>query len=721
MANIKPKKKPVIKKGNGFVYNPLTFYEEHHVENFIETDDPQEILSNIKPYEFMHRKFLFFDTEDHAHYASSHDVPPNVVRRWVGTGKKAVPIDFPFSMQFCDGEKAYCIYDTVENNFAKFKALAPLLEDPTIETVIHNAKFDMHAVQNAGMRIVGKIHDTVVLSKIANENRTSFRLADLAARSGGIVKFEGMVDSYKQLNHVTDYRQIPRLLLSQYGCADVWNLFKVFVKEYLSILKQDEDSKPGQTLEGLYETELEVMIALYAMERRGMRIDKDYEAELKGALQKKVDDAEAAVYEYAGKVFNMNSSKQLLEVMIQQGVDQSLFKYTEAGNVSLDKFQLERFDEIYDIPIIKRVQEYKKSEKLLNTYAVGIYSQMDSEGYVHGSINQTEATTGRMSITKPALQTLPKKNKSIRKMFIPEDDFEMWFMDLDQVEYRGFAHYAKALGLIEAINNGYDVHAATAAVVFHVDLDTIVNGMKEYDTLDEEQKLINGLMKNATPEEAAMYKARLDVLIVQLQELQQYTDMRARAKTVNFALVYGQGDDHTAEMLHVSLTEAKAFKARYFANIPEAMPFIKTVHAVIKNRGYVTNFYGRRRRLDVNDCYKAPNALIQGWAADFIKSKLVNIYKYMIYNKLKSYLSNIVHDELVEEIHKTETEHIPTLRWLLSDFDNYRCKITAGVDYGDPSWGQKKVPVNDIGFKKPEDMSYLDIDLFDGHVFDINM
>ena len=183
-------------------------------------------------------------------------------------------------------------------------------------------------------------------------------------------------------------------------------------------------------------------------------------------------------------------------------------------------------------------------------------------------------------------------------------------------------------------------------------------------------------------------------------------------------VVYGQGDPHTAELLKITLSEAKAFKAQYFASIPEARPFINSVHEVIKIRGFVKNFYGRRRRLDANDAYKAPNALIQGCAADYIKSKLVDIYKYMRYNELKSNMINIVHDELVLQIHNDEEYLAPIFRQLLSDFKNFRCNITAGVEYGDPSWGQKVEP-EDIGFKEPDDYGFLNYNVFDGHVFDI--
>ena len=674
MAVIQSKKKPVIQKGNGYSYNQATFAKEHKKENFIEVEDPQELLRLVKPFEFRGRKFITFDTETHPHFKSSKEVPRNVVRRWVGTGKQATPQDYPFCISICDGVNSYTIYDTVQNNFEKFKQLAPLFENPEIEKIAHNTKFDMHMFANAGLRIVGKLHDTVVIAKLANENRTSFQLRDLAARiKGGIVKFEFMVDAYKQMNKVKDYRMIPRELLTQYANADVWNCFLEFITDYEK-LEADE-------LVPLYENEMELMVALYAMERYGMRTDTEYETELKDALQKMTDEAEKSIYDEAGRLFNINSGKQLYDVLMSLGVDPSLIGMTDKGNPKLDKDALATLADVHNVSIVKKILDFRQCEKLLNTYAVGIYDQIDDCDRAHGSINQTEATTGRMSITKPALQTLPKRDKRIRKMFIPGDKYQLWFMDLDQVEYRLFAHYAKIPSLLEQIANGYDVHAATAATLFGLNLEELVEKVHKGD------------------DEATAY--------------------RSRAKTLNFALIYGMGNQALANDLKVTLTEATDIKARYFSTMPEARVFINTVYQVIKMRGFIKNFYGRRRRLDSDDCYKAPNALIQGCAADYIKHKVVDIYKFLQFYNLKTRLINIVHDELVIEMHEDETNFAPTLRWLLSDFETFRCPITAGVEYGRPSWGQKFEP-DDIGFNKPESFEYKNYNVFDGSVFEIN-
>lgn len=688
MAVLQSKKKPVLKKGAGYAYDPKTFATEHKVANFFVVDTPEEILERVRPFEFMGRRFITFDTETHPHFSNSHDVPTSVVRRWVGTGKTATPQDYPFCISICDGTNAFTLFDSIDNRFELMRRLAPLLEDESIEKIAHNTKFDMHTLANAGMRLVGRLHDTVVLAKLADENRSSFQLRDIAARlPRGIVKFEYMVDNYKSMHKVSDYRQIPRELLAEYANADVWNCFLEFIADYKKLI---EDS-----LVELYDNECELMIALYAMERYGMAIDASYEDPLKQELQSLTDDAEQAIYDEAGEFFNINSSKQLYKVLVKLGVNQGLIPITDKGNPSLDKKVLSALADKYGVSIVKKILEYRKYEKLLNTYAVGIYSQMDSAHRVHGNINQTEATTGRMSITKPALQTLPKKDKRIRRAFVPDAGYALWFMDLDQIEYRLFAHYAKIPSLLKAIENGYDVHAATAAMIFHIDLEELL-------------KWLNYPEPNKTDVDYAEIK----------QNMSHAADMRNRGKTINFALIYGVGIEHLSGLLSCPVTEATELKARYFSQLPEAKIFIATVHQVIKQRGFVKNFYGRRRRLDANDSYKAPNALIQGCAADYIKKRLVMMFKYIMYHELKTQLSLVVHDELIVHGHKDEAKHLPALRWLLSDFETFRCPITAGAEQGMPSWGQK-IDGSHVGFEEPADKSFLNYNVYNGKVFDI--
>jgi len=660
---IQAKKRPVIKKGNVIVYHPETF-AKYKRANFIWAKTADEILDNVKPLELLGRRFITFDTETHPYFSSSHIVPIDVVRRWVGTGKQAVPQDYLFCISICDGTNAWVLFDSVENNFNEVKKLAPLFEDPTIEKIAHNIKFDMHMLANAKMKIIGRLHDTVVAAKLADENRFSYKLEDLASKNSECtIVFEGMVRNYKQMNKVTDYRFIPKELIAQYACADVWNDIHVFVTEYLKLLEDEMGT--------LYDTEMEATVALYAMERHGIKIDPEYEQPLKKELQEITDAAEKAIYDEVGYTFNINSTAQLYQALVKLGVNDKWIPRTDKGNPSLNKKALDKLALLHNVSIVKKILEFRKNEKLLNTYAIGIYNQKDSIHKVHCNINQTEATTGRMSVNKPALQTLPKKDKRIRRAFLPSINHTLWFMDLDQVEYRLFAHYAQAKGLIEAIKNGHDVHSATAALIYH----------KTVEEIDPEG------------------------------------DERQRGKTINFSLIYGQGDEATAMALGCTKPEARQIKNQYFAAIPEARPFINTVHQVIKVRGYVKNFYGRRRRLSYNDAYKAPNALIQGCSADYLKRKIVLIYKFLRYNELATQMLLAVHDELVFDVASGEEKYMGNVRWLMSDFIDFRVPITAGVDKGAPSWGQKEK--QDIDFEEPSDKSFLSYNLYDGHIFDI--
>ena len=666
MAIIKPKKSAVVKKGTLFSYNPATFKQEHKISNFYDTDRATDAFRLIKPFEFMGRKFLFLDTEGYATSIKNHDMPGKVVRRWIGSGKTAAPVDIPFCMSICDGTNAVTLHSDIDTRYAEMRKLAEWLEDPTIEKVWHNAKFDMHMLANIGIKMKGKIHDTVVITKLVNENRNSFKLMDVVNQEKGIIKFEHMVDAYKKSHKIANYKHIPRELINEYANADVWNLFNVFVDEYPILIDQE--------LESLYENELKDMMALWVMERIGMASNPEYEAPLKAELQEAADLAEQAIYDEAGGEFNINSGPQLYRVLMKLGVDSRLIAMSDKGNPVLDKKALENLADNHGVTLVQKILNFRQAEKLLTTYAVGIYGQRDSDNKVHSSINQTEATTGRMSITKPALQTLPKKNKSIRRIFLPAPGYSLWFMDLDQIEYRLFAHYAKAQGLIDAIKRGWDVHQATAAIIYNV----------PYEEVTEDQ--------------------------------------RTRAKTVNFSLVYGQGDAASAASLKMSRTEARAFKDKYFGNIPEAMPFIDSVQRVTKTRGYIKNLYNRRRRLSHDECYKAPNALIQGCAADYIKHKLALIFSFLMAHKYKTRMVNIVHDELIIEVHDTERFLVPKLRWLLSDFETFRVPITAGVEYGEPSWGDKKEPTEDVGFEPltEEEMKRTqEYDVFDGSVFDL--
>ena len=515
-------------------------------------------------------------------------------------------------------------------------------------------------LENIGLVIKGPLHDTLVLAKIVNENRKSFTLKVVAEPHGGIMKYEDTVDYYKRSHRIKRYDQLPEVLLGSYANADIYNCYLVFVNEYPLL--------DNEGLNDVYDTECACIRPLYQMERVGMQLDPDYEQPLKRELQEIADTMENEIYAAVGHKFNLNSTKQLYEALLASGVDDSWIPKTEKGNPSLNKESLDRLSGFYHVDLVDKILQYRQATKLLVTYAYGIYEQRDSTDRIHANINQCEATTGRMSITKPAMQTIPRDDKHIKRAVVPGPGNYLVYIDYSQVEYRIYAHYMKSEHLIDLINRDYDVHAATAALLNHENVDNFV------------ERLHNG-----DPD------AKAD---------------RQKAKTVNFALLYGVGAQHLSKLLNTSLHEANFIKTEYFAAIPEANLFINKVQNLIVQRGWVRNMYGRRRRLTGNECYKGPNALIQGCAADVVKHRLVVLYDYIQEHNLETKLINIVHDEVQLQVPESELEYVPMFLECLQEEELFRTKIKADVEMSNTSWADKKeVDISDWQKQEEQDIA----------------
>lgn len=384
---IKPKL--VIQSGSSYVYNEDNFCE-YKRDNFIEVKTAEELMELFKD-----DKLLAMDTECKPFTGvSDRDIAPPHIRRWIGKGKQAVPVDIPFCISVGNGKVFATLYDLDhENKCPELQKLKPWLESGNIETIWHNAKFDQHMLANIGIHLKGRVHDTVLLTKLVNENRPAFTLRSVSKPYGGIEDFEFMVDLYKKTYKIQDYSKITRELMTQYANADIYNCWVTFQNEYPKLEEDD--------LKDLYENELIISRIAFDMERVGMHADSEYEHELYAMLQERKDRAEQEVYEMAGEIFNMNSGQQLHKILLKLGVAENSFKYSDKGNVKLDKEELARFADM-GIEIVGKINECKNAEKLLTTYAKGIYSQASSSFDVHCSVNTGEATTGRMSVTKPA-------------------------------------------------------------------------------------------------------------------------------------------------------------------------------------------------------------------------------------------------------------------------------------------------------------------------------
>lgn len=370
----------------------------------------------------------------------------------------------------------------------------------------------------------------------------------------------------------------------------------------------------------LFETiEMPLIVTLYHMEQVGIRADKQKLQEYGKRLAIKIKEVEQSIYSQVGENFNINSPKQLGEILFEKmglaGGKKTKTGYSTAAEV------LEKLAPEY--PVVREILEYRQYTKLKSTYADGLAAYIGVDGRIHGKFNQTITATGRISSTEPNLQNIPVRmelGREIRKVFVPEEGYVFLDADYSQIELRVLAHMSGDSNLIEAYQEAEDIHSITASKVFHVPL------------------------KEVTP----------------LQ--------RRNAKAVNFGIVYGISSFGLSQDLSVSKTEAQEYIEQYFQAYPGMKRFLDQMVADAKEKGYSITMFGRRRPLPeiASSNYTqrsfgeriAMNAPIQGTAADIIKIAMIRVDRRLREQKLKSRLILQVHDELLIETYQEEMETV---------------------------------------------------------------
>lgn len=619
-------------------YNPETFHEFERA-NFKEVT-PEYVLENIKPIEFDFlpgRKFISWDTETFATLFPSNRMPANVVRRFIKRQGSSdyIPNDFPFCVSICDGENAYAVYDTLENGFKEFKKLEPLFMDMAIEKIGHNTGFDRHMAANARMNLRGRQHDTYFLVKTAAADRLSYDLYSIAKElEDGIPEFEAMLKQYKTMYKINDYRQFPRRLMTQYTCADTWNCLQAFKHYYWKIIEQNQQE--------IYEIENEMLIVSYAMERVGVKIDEAYEATLIPELEKEATDAENELYETAGEVFNINSGKQVAAVLEKLGYGHLISYSKDTGNPKLDKNEKARLENL-GVPLIEKMNVYLNATKLLNTFARKLYEMRDANSVVHCNFNTCEAKTGRFSVSAPSMQNMPRRRDSrVRGAFVAPEDYTLYDFDFKSQESIILAHYSKAERLLKLMREGKDAHKATASIIWHMAYEDVTKAIREI------------------------------------------------AKSIGFAIVYGAGADKVASMSKITVGEARKSIAEYMAGLPEVDVFIKLANRVAKKRRYIATVLNKVVYVEPGREYACVNYIIQGSAAVSTKTRMIDIYKYLKSQSLKSYMILQVHDSLLNCIHKDEESWIlGKLRWLQTERKLFDVEVTVDVAKCSPTWREK--------------------------------
>lgn len=367
------------------------------------------------------------------------------------------------------------------------------------------------------------------------------------------------------------------------------------------------------------EIEMPLTRVLFEMEQYGILVKPDELKEYGKALEGRIGELETSIYEQAGCEFNLNSPKQLGEVLFGkmglQGGKKTKTGYSTAADV------LEKLAPEY--PIVSDILEYRGLAKLKSTYADGLAAYIDKSGRIHSTFNQTITATGRISSTEPNLQNIPMRmelGRRIRKVFIPQEGYLFMDADYSQIELRVLAHMSDDKQLIEAYKMDEDIHRITASKVFH------------------------------TP-------------------FEEVTDLQRRnAKAVNFGIVYGISSFGLSQDLSISKKEAAAYIEQYFETYPEVKRFLDGMVEDAKKNGYVTTMYGRRRpipELSSSNFMQrsfgervAMNSPIQGTAADIMKIAMIRVWERLHREKLQSRLILQVHDELLIETLKEEVEQV---------------------------------------------------------------
>jgi len=522
------------------------------------------------------------------------------------------------------------------------RELATILADENVKKIGQNIKYDMLVLQNAGMPVKGIYFDTMVASYCLDPGRRNHSLDQMALDflNYECVPISALIGKGK--NQLT-FDMVDTEAACEYAAEDAditWQL-------YLN-LKNRLDAEP--LLKKLFfEVEMPLVSVLAAIEYNGVSLDTKLLREMSGKLNEAVKELSDRIYEQAGTVFNIDSPKQLAEIIF----DRLGLKSIRVGKASrsTDAAVLEQLAGQH--PIVELILQHRMLSKLQNTYVDKLGSLINLRtGRVHASFNQTVTATGRLSSSDPNLQNIPIRTElgsKVRSAFIPEDkDGCILSGDYSQVELRLLAHFSKDQALTAAFAADQDIHRFVASQIFNVPLDEVTS------------------------------------------------EMRSRCKAVNFGIIYGQGAFGLSRSIGISQAEAKKFIEDYFARYKSIRKFMDDCIAKAKHTGYAKTILHRRRKITnlANKNYNkraqaerlAVNTVIQGSAADLIKIAMITIQRKIEKEHLPVKLILQVHDELVFELPAAEAEKRAS--WISKEMtEAIRLDVPLKVDisYG-PTW-----------------------------------
>ena len=519
-------------------------------------------------------------------------------------------------------KKGEAYYRPFEGDYEKIKkelqAYSKIFNDKSKTLVAHNLKYDLAVLKKYDLSLNAKLFDTMIAHYLlqADQKHSMDLLAEnyLGYRPQPIEDLIG-----KKGKNQGNMRDIEVEVAAEYAGEDA-----DITLQLKNIFEKELDKYQLRKL--FDEIEMPLVEVLAAMELEGIKIDTQTLKELSKSLEKELKKLEKSIFEMAGKEFNIDSPKQLGLVLFDDLAIVEKAKKTKSGQYSTSEETLSKLEDKHEIVSI--VLEYRSVKKLKSTYVDSLPELINPQTKrIHTTYMQTVTATGRLSSTKPNLQNIPirtERGRKIRAAFIAKDEnYQLLAADYSQIELRIIAALSEDKSMIDAFKAGQDIHAATAAKVFEVNLEEVSR------------------------------------------------DLRDKAKTVNFKIIYGISPYGLSQRINISRKEASEIIDSYFEKYPKIKEYMDKNIAFAKEHGYVETIMKRRRYLpDINGRNavvrgfaerNAINAPIQGSAADIIKKAMIDIYETFNTKKLKSRLLLQVHDELVFDAHKDELDEITAL------------------------------------------------------------
>jgi DNA polymerase-1 len=522
--------------------------------------------------------------------------------------------------------------------------LRPVLEDKKRLKVGHNLKYDSEVLANHGIMLQGIAFDTMLESYVLDSTATRHDMDTLAERHLQYKTISFAEVAGKGVKQIT-FNQVPLEGAAFYAAEDADVTLKLHQK-FWPLLQQLPKQK------SVFETiEMPLVPVLVRMERGGVLIDPQCLAAQSVALGKRLAEIETEAYQMAGQSFNINSPKQLQEILYTQ-LKCPVLEKTPTGQPSTAESVMQQLAEDYPLP--KIILEYRSLSKLKSTYADKLPQQINAKtGRVHTSYHQAITSTGRLSSSDPNLQNIPIRTplgRKIRSAFIAPAGYKIVAADYSQIELRIMAHMSQDQGLLKAFSMGDDVHKSTAAAVFGVNLEAVTS------------------------------------------------DQRRSAKAINFGLMYGMSAFGLAKQLGISRGDAEKQVERYFTCFPGVRVFMEEIRKRALEEGFVETLTGRRLYLpDLKSSYMATrraaeraaiNAPMQGTNADIIKLAMIQLDQWILQNNLDMRMIMQVHDELVFEVSEKILDNaMSTIKTMMETILPLSVSLKVGMGVGD-NWDE---------------------------------